>query len=132
MSESVNMSLSAKLKAKAIELISESSVHGTDKVVTSKSLLRCLFWGLVILSAWIYCLINLTSIITEYQQYQVVTNIETIFEVERELPAVTFCHNNRSSVICIYKNAPCPSESIRHIQWDIIFGECSVLNSGDK
>ncbi len=127
-----NTRLYDKMETNFYEFLSTTSLHGHAKVANATSLLRRFFWVVLIMASWAYCLKVLTTSITDYLNFPVISNYETKFQFNREFPAVTFCNHNKSSIVCKFTREKCPPESVRHLSNDLIFGNCTVFNSGKK
>ena len=95
-----------KLKLRFLELVTQTTFHGVVKLFKSKDLLQTLVWFCVILSSYTYCSIYISSLIFGYLEYQVVTNIKTVYESQPLFPAVTIC-NAYPPVSCIFNAKVC-------------------------
>lgn len=71
-----------------------SSIHGVSRIFKDGSAIKNVFWALALMSAFSYCIYNLTFSILDYYQYKPNTIISKSNLPQVEFPAVTFCNNN--------------------------------------
>ena len=71
-------------------MFAESSAHGIPNLVSNKTLIIKLIWIVSILASICGCAWFISSSVSEYFQYDVITNIKIQKVYSMEFPAVTF------------------------------------------
>lgn len=88
-----NVKISEKIKDSTVELILASTSHGLPSIFRSKRICFKVMWTVLFISSFSVCTYFVTSSILEYLNYEVVTSIELIYEIQSEIPTISFCGN---------------------------------------
>ncbi len=80
-----------KFKIKAKEMLKNSSAHGLSNLVSDKSAIVKFIWLISILASISGCFFFITRSISQYFQFDVITNIQIQNKGFLKYPAVTFC-----------------------------------------
>jgi hypothetical protein len=80
-----------QIKEKVFYFISKISVIGVKRIIKSDNRLVKLTWGIMILTSLSFGLLNTSNSISDYLNYDVITNIEKITPTNITFPAITIC-----------------------------------------
>jgi hypothetical protein len=87
------MSKSKNIKNKTIELALASTAHGLPNIIKTENLICRIIWFTCFLLSITCCVYNITNTIQDFLSYDVVTQIDTIFETKSQFPSISFCSN---------------------------------------
>ncbi|RNA13947.1 acid-sensing ion channel 4 [Brachionus plicatilis] len=76
------------------EIVESSTIHGMPNILRTKSNVIRIFWILIFLASFSYCIYSVILIIIKYLQYNVIVKMEIVQSFNSEFPAVTFCNVN--------------------------------------
>ncbi len=85
------MSKSKNLKNKTIELALASTAHGLPNIIKTENLICRIIWLTCFLLSITCCVYNINNAIQDFLSYNVVTQIDTIFETKSQFPSISFC-----------------------------------------
>ena len=97
--------MSQKIKKRGLEHLSTTSWHGFPNIMNSDNLLQKLLWLIVMLLMMTYASFSIASNVLEYQEYPVVTNINSVYEAEPQFPAIRFFNlDRRYKIYCYFED----------------------------
>lgn len=123
------------------ELILSSSFHGFVKIVKTKHIFLKVIWGFFVLISIMSCSYLIIKNILYYLDYNVVTNINVIYEIPTQFPSVSLCQQNsdyssntgflsqQSLIKCKFNLQNC-NESDFSVFYDPYYGNCYKFNGG--
>ena len=79
---------------KFMKYIESTPTHGVVHIFTGKSIIRRLFWLLIVLVAAGYCLYNISDRIRYLSSNPTSTTTSLVQQASLEFPAVTICNLN--------------------------------------
>lgn len=80
-----------KLKKVSIKILSNSSLYGLSRAVTTKLILNKLIWSICALISAFYGILIIGENYVEYHQYDVLTKTQTIKEHDVIFPSIVMC-----------------------------------------
>ena len=124
------------------ELILSSSFHGFVKIVKTKYIFLKVIWGFFVLISIMSCSYLIIKNIIYYLDYNVVTNINVIYEIPTQFPSVSLCQQNsdyttpntsflsqQTLIKCKFNLKNC-NQSDFSVFYDPYYGNCYKFNGG--
>ena len=123
------------------ELILSSSFHGFVKIVKTKHIILKIIWVFFVLVSLLSCSYLIIKNILYYLDYNVVTNINVIYEIPTTFPTVSLCQQNidyssnasylssKVFIKCKFILQNC-NESDFSVFYDPYYGNCYKFNGG--
>ena len=75
-----------------IELLSQSTIHGIPKAITSKRIFFRVMWVSFLVAFSIACFYYTTKSISEFFNYDTITTFNNIYEEKSQFPAISICN----------------------------------------
>lgn len=91
---SSSSNLKLRIKDYAIEAAKSTTTHGIDRFALTKRPFLKVFWAILFLSSTAACAFFIANNVLSYLQYDVVTQIEIVYEEPQLFPTVSFCTAN--------------------------------------
>ena len=113
----------SKVKGLLTNFGRETTLQGVAKLVSSRRILNKLFWVLMLLFVWIYCIVVTIMALVDFAQNNVSSFTGIYYEHMPQFPAVRICHHNKSNTSYLFNNHPYFGINEHN-------NSCSVFNSG--
>ena len=122
-----------KIKEKTKELLLTTTIHGIQNIAKSSHAPVKIIWFFCLMISSGYCAYLMSISFINFFEYDVITNINTIYEQQSEFPAVSFCSlygplNSTSILKCQFNLIDC-SLYIETFNGSSL-GKCFRFNSG--
>ena len=112
-----------RLKQKFKQLASGLTFHGMPKLVRKQHFLITIIWTLLILTSVSYCAFTIAYEFIHYFKFEVVTDMQIVYEDHPEFPQITVC--GITNFTCIHNNETCPEAFFKYENED-----CKAINPG--
>lgn len=83
--------ISSPIKSMVVSFVLSFTGHGFSKLITSKNSIVKAIWAFFILIGMAATMYYITMTVEEYFEYNVITNIKTIYPQSITFPAITLC-----------------------------------------
>jgi len=126
---------SSLYKQSIFELLSQSTIHGIPKAVSSKRTFFRFMWIFLLALFSVACFYYATKSITEFFNYDTVTTFKNIYEERSQFPAISICNiNNRNFTISFlsihFDYRKLAMNKYFEVYDDPAFGKCYRFNTG--
>ena len=129
----IGLSKNEEIKLKSIDLLLVTTIHGIQNIAKSSHAPVKIIWFFCLMISSGYCAYLMSISFINFFEYDVITNINTIYEQQSEFPAVSFCSlygplNSTSILKCQFNLIDC-SLYIETFNGSSL-GKCFRFNSG--
>ncbi len=108
-----NTPLISQLKKKTHEAILNTTVHGIPNIFKANQKFSSVYWSILLIVSLGSCAYFIARNVSDYYAYDVITNINILYESKPEFPKITICHTALAYgfiQICIFNNKACRGE----------------------
>ena len=88
------MNLKQEIKEHLINWATSSSNVGITNIFRNRNVIIKLIWLCFTLLSTVYCIYSIVQSIQKYYQYDVVSQIESVYQNPIDFPMITICHGN--------------------------------------
>ena len=119
-----------KLKYACNKFVKSFTMHGLPRVFNNANIIIRIIWIIAILISLALCLITVAGTVSEYLEFNVVTELDLVMDKHPLFPAVTICGNETNMtdllVECTFKRKECNIES-DFVSFNIHFKDLNCL-----
>ncbi len=123
-----NPSLISRLREQTNRSLENTSAHGIPRILKASGKFFTVFWLVFFLASLTSCTYFMVKNVVDYYQYEVITNINIMYDSKPEFPKITICStalDNSFIRYCAFNSKVCQQSDVIRTS-----SNCFALNTG--